>query len=88
MSDTRVDAINKQYRQRETNLAAARGLDAPDFDAVEAENVVEDKPDPTVESKKADIIDWLFANGVEAEREDLEKMTRAQLFENFVDDDS
>ena len=98
--DARTSAISSQFRQRATNIAVAQGLPAPDFGVAETETeneteteteneveVEEEKPDPTVDSPKPEVIDWLLANGVESEREDLEAMTRKQMFERFVDTD-
>jgi hypothetical protein len=94
MSDTRIDAINRQYQQRETNLAAARGLDAPDFDAVETENfgdeveggtVTEPLPLPTESWKRGEIVRWLVDNEVIESEDVVDGLTKAEMIGHFVD---
>jgi len=85
--DTRVESIEKSYRAK-SGMPDPEPPPAGDWDPDLPESngdVVDETPDPTVTSPKPVIIDWLLACGIESPREDLEAMTRAQLFENFVD---
>lgn len=85
---TRVGAITNAFRQRANAIAATR-------DEPEPHPVTDGPPEPPEEAedqlpkeswKKDDIVDWLLANGIEAERSDLEALTKAELIENFVDE--
>lgn len=83
----RVAAISSAYRGRAEAVRAGREREKPN--ETETPEEIEDvTSEPPRESwKKADIIDWLLDNGIEAERSDLEEQTKAELIENFVDDE-
>lgn len=89
MSNSRIRSIIRSYRSR---VAAVRGATTA-LETVPVEERPEEIEDVTSEPpreswKKDDIIDWLIDNGIEADRSDLVGMTKAELIDNFLDDES
>lgn len=81
---SRVAAIGKAYRTRAKVVRAGADRERQ----VETPETPETPEELPKESwKKVDIIDWLIDSGVEAERSDLEELTKADLIENFIDDE-
>lgn len=86
----RVRAISSAYRGRAEAVRAGREREQEkaEKEAVDESQVEADEtPDelPTESWKKDAIIQWLIDSGVEAERVDLEGLTKAELIENFID---
>ena len=89
MSDTRVSAITKAFRAR---AAAVSGVEigdekaeATEEAAATTEEEVDDLPD--MSWKKDDIVDYLVRNEVVESEDDVKGLTKAELLENFFDDE-
>ena len=88
MSNSRTRSIRRSYRNRIAALGGA--TTAPETAPAE------EKPAPPEEAedqlpreswKKDDIIGWLLTNEVIESADDVDGLTKAQLLENFFDDE-
>ena len=100
---TRVDGLAASYADRTAEAEEARkesgivSVEAPlsesaEFQAVAADDdevtTEEDgEPTPDMSWKKDAIVDYIVESGVEVERDELEKMNKADLLERFTDYD-
>ena len=93
---TRTESISNAYRKRAADVKAANEAAAPtaetgkfEPDVVLDEESTEEDGDelPDKSWKKGDIVDWLVDGGIEVDSAELDKMTKAELLDRFIDNE-
>ena len=95
---TRVESIGSAFRQRAEAVAAGAQRErereeAEKKAAAKRRAAAQEEPEEDVDElpdmswKKDDILDYLVRVGAVENREDVEDQTKAELLDNFVDDE-